>query len=98
MRVLRTVAENLPQPVHGGTDAVLELDDGIVGPKALAKLFAGHDLARMLKQGFQNAKRLVRQPGGLAAFVLQFPCAEIRRKPAKWAATGGRGETCMPGL
>ena len=63
-RIVSGVAQCLPQPVHGGTDAVLELYNGVIRPQLLADFFAGHHFAGMFQQHGEDSKGLLRQADG----------------------------------
>ena len=52
------VAQRLAQPLHGGIDAVLEVDDRLARPELPAKLFAAYQLARSLDQQGEDSQRL----------------------------------------
>jgi hypothetical protein len=78
--LLGGIAQCLSQPVHGGTDAVLEFDNRVVRPKALAKFFSSHHMARPFEQRLQYSKWLVWQPDGFASLGLQLARAKIKPK------------------
>ena len=61
-RPLGVVAEHGPQPLDGGVQAVLEVDECAVGPQPIAQLVARQQLARMLEHQRQHGERLVLQP------------------------------------
>jgi hypothetical protein len=76
----------MAQPIDGGIDAVVELNQPALGPESMAQFFAGHELTGPLQERRQNRKRL---PGELAgASVTQkFARLEVGLKPAE----GNRG-------
>jgi len=49
-RVVGGVAEDLADAVDGGVDAVVEVDEGAVGPEGAGDLVAGEDLAGALEE------------------------------------------------
>jgi hypothetical protein len=57
--------------------AVVEIDEGIGGPKLLSKLFSGDDLSRVLEQYRQDTKRLLLEPDPVAAFA-QFAGTQVQ--------------------
>jgi hypothetical protein len=58
-RIVGGIAQRIAQPLNRCVDAVVELDDGVVGPQHLAQLFAGHQLARPVQQHDQDSERLL---------------------------------------
>jgi hypothetical protein len=56
---VRGIAERVAQPLDGGVDAVIELDDGVVRPERLADLVAQHHLTGMVQQHEQDAEGLL---------------------------------------
>ena len=50
------------QPLDGGVQAVLEVDEGAGRPQALAQFFARHHLARTLEHHRENLERLILKP------------------------------------
>lgn len=81
-RVLRRVAQNSPQPVHRRIQAVFEIDEDARGPDAVHKFFSADGHTRILKQGFQDAERLILNAEAysmlpqIRSFNVQFERAE----------------------
>src|SRR6185436_5536221 len=71
-RFIRRFPECLPQLLDGGVDAVVELDDGVVGPELLSNLFAQHYLAGIFQKHEQDLEGLLVKPD------LQAMLAELR--------------------
>ena len=61
-RFARRVAQGGTQLGHCAIDAVLEIDDGIVGPKARFDFFAVHQFAGPLQKQFKEFEGLIMQP------------------------------------
>ncbi len=59
------VAKRRPQPLHGGVETVLEIDEGAVWPQPLDELLACHDLAGALQHHHEDRERLRLQPHAL---------------------------------
>src|SRR5262245_48101306 len=75
-RVLRVVPECPTQALDRGIQAVLEIDEGPVGPQLAHEFFAPHDFAGTFEQHSENLQRLpierhARVPPS------QFPPAEV---------------------
>jgi hypothetical protein len=66
---------------------VLEIDVRVVGPEALAQLFARNQLARTFEKSSQNLNRLVGNPDPGAALE-EFTRTEIERKDSEARLTG----------
>ena len=49
-RLRRGIAQRASQPVDGATDAVVEIDEGAVGPEPLPQFLTGDDLAGPLDE------------------------------------------------
>jgi hypothetical protein len=81
-RTGRIITECLPQFLEGRADAVLKLDNGIVGPEFFLNLFLGYDLSGILEQQHENLERLVLQPDP-AILLAQLPSPEIELKGLK---------------
>jgi hypothetical protein len=67
-RLFGGVAERRTQPVHGGADAVFELDDGSVGSELLVQFLPSDDFTRPLQQHGKDLERLVGDPDPRPAF------------------------------
>ena len=61
-RPLGVVAEHGSQPLHGGVQAVLEVDECPVRPETIAELVTRQQFARMFEHHRQHGERLVLQP------------------------------------
>lgn len=57
-RVAGGVAEDLADAVDGGVDAVVEVDEGAIGPEGAGDLVAGEDLAGVLEEQKEQLKGL----------------------------------------
>ena len=60
-RPLGVVAEHGSQPLHGGVQAVFEVDERAVGPETIAELVTRQQFARMFEHQRQHGERLVLQ-------------------------------------
>jgi hypothetical protein len=60
-RSIGDIPKGFPQPFDGVVQAVIEVDKGVGGPKALPQFFAVHHVARMLQQELQDLQRLLLQ-------------------------------------
>ena len=49
-RLRRGIAQRASQPVYGATDAVVEIDEGAVGPQPLPQFLTGNELAGPLDE------------------------------------------------
>ncbi len=74
------ILQALPEPLDGGIDAVVEIDEAI-RPQTAADLFPGHHLARVLGQQRKKAEELLGKPDGQAVLA-QFSRALIEFKIA----------------
>ena len=89
-RIVRVVAERGPQPLHRGVEAVLEINEGPLGPQPIAQLLPRDDVAGPLEHDRQNLERLILQPypntalAQLARAQIDFEDSEFpeRRGPA----------------
>ena len=72
MRPVGGVAQRLPQAVHGGADAVFELNDGVVRPELLADLLPGQDFAGAAQQHDKDSERLFGEAKDLACVRKQL--------------------------
>ena len=61
-RPLGVVAEHGAQPLDGGVEAVLEVDERAVRPQPVAQLVARQQFARMFEHHRQHGERLILQP------------------------------------
>ncbi len=68
-RIVGRFPERVAQLLNGGVDAVIELHDGVVRPKAEANLLAQHHLAGMLQQHTKDAAGLFPQAEPDAVFA-----------------------------
>jgi hypothetical protein len=66
-RVVRFVSKRRPKPLHGGVQAVLEIDKRSVRPEPLPQLFAGDDVPRPFEHHDENLERLILQPDANAS-------------------------------
>src|SRR5712692_8885044 len=57
-RLLRRIAEDLPQLVHGGVHVGIVVDVRVRRPELQAQLFAGHDVTRLLQQSNERVINL----------------------------------------
>src|SRR6267378_3052165 len=79
--LIRGIAENLPELVHGGIHVRVVVDVGIRRPELHAQLFASHDVARLLKERNEcltdlalqlNPTSTVFRAGGFVFYNLRF--------------------------
>ena len=54
MRLRGGVAERLPELINRRVEAMLEIPGGSSGPKQVAKIFTGHQVAGPIHQRAQN--------------------------------------------
>jgi len=82
--------ERRPNPVDGFIHPVIEIDEGIGRPQAVAKLVPGHGLARPFEQHGQNLKRLLlkSEPHSL---LVQLTGSKIDLEHAEPQADGSAG-------
>ena len=78
MRIFGGIAEHLAQAVDGGADAVLEFNDGAVGPELVTNFFARHQVAGAIEQHRQDSKRLFGQAHGLFALLAELTRAKVQ--------------------
>lgn len=57
-RIVRRVIKGFAQPHDRSVQAVIKIDEGIIGPKSLAKFFARDDFASLFQQNCENPARL----------------------------------------
>jgi len=57
-RVAGLVAEGFAETVDGGVEAVLEVDEGAIGPEFAADFFAGEDFGGAREQHGEDLERL----------------------------------------
>jgi hypothetical protein len=62
-RYLAEVAEGSTEGTDGHVDAVVEIDDSVVGPELLLDLLAGGDAPIVLDQQPQDPERLLTKDG-----------------------------------
>lgn len=58
-RIIRRVAQHFAQPHDRGVQAVVKIDEGIIGPKPLPELFPGDHFAVPFQQNCENPARLL---------------------------------------
>ncbi len=78
----RGIAERLPELIDGRIEAMFEVTGSGSGPKAVTKIFTGHQVARPIHQRAENLARL----GGEFYFVTvftQFPRTQYRIQKAQ---------------
>ena len=81
-RVVGVVAERRSQPLHGGIEAVLEIDERAVGPQPLAQLVPGDDVAWTLEHHPEDFERLLLQPDA-DAVLPQLAGSDVELERAK---------------
>ena len=57
-RLIGGIAERLPELIDGRVEAMFEVTSSRSGPKAVAKIFTGHQVAGPIHQRVQNLARL----------------------------------------
>ena len=75
-RIICRISQRLANLVDGRVDAVIEVDEGILGPEFLVQLFTGHDFSRILQQYGQHLKGLSPELDLQSVFA-QFAGAEV---------------------
>ena len=74
--IVRIVTERGAEPLHGGVQAVVEVDERAVRPQAAAQLLARDHVARALEHHLEDFERLFLEAhGGLA--VAELPGSDI---------------------
>ena len=76
------VAQRVAQPFHRGVQSVFEVDEGIIGPEALAEFFARDKLARLFEQHREQLQRLLLK-AETCARLSQLARAQIEFEDAK---------------
>lgn len=76
-------AEGTSQFSDGGVQSVVELDEGVGGPKSLTNLFSGNQFAGALEQHGEDLERLFLQPDSQSVFG-QDELFKINFKPSKF--------------
>ncbi len=61
MRIFCVIVKGLSELSNGYTEAAIEVDEGVAGPKEGAELLAGDDLARGVEERDEEAKGLLLQ-------------------------------------
>ena len=80
-------------------DAVLELDDGVLGPERVADLVACHDLTRTFKEGDEDEEGLLGQPDDDVVASVEFAREHVELKtvePGDDRTTLGRRHDAHP--
>ena len=96
-RVVSGVTQYVAQPPDGRVEAVLEIDERIVGPQALAKLVAGDQLMWAVQKGEEEPERLLRQ-NDVCAVGVQLARAGIQLEGNQTARDrAGRRAESSPG-
>jgi hypothetical protein len=72
----------LPQLLDRGVDAVLEIDDSVVGPQFLLEFVAAYHLAGVLQQELEHKQGLSLQANGLLA-VAQLTRPQVQFEVTK---------------
>ena len=94
VRIAECAAESLNRCVH----AMLEIDEGVGGPKALLQFFSGQEFARMFQQQRENLEGPASETD-FATVLAEFAGAKIdmvviETKPAFVRKLVGHWETC----
>jgi hypothetical protein len=55
---VRRFAQRIAQPLDGGIQAMIEVNEGILRPEFAAQFFSGNDFSRAFKQSGQHLQRL----------------------------------------
>src|SRR5215469_6820178 len=76
LRFVRRILERLAQPGYGAIEAVIEVDEGVCGPKLLAQFLACNNFARTVQEHGQDPEGLFLELDLLAALA-QFRKLEI---------------------
>jgi hypothetical protein len=75
-RVIRRVVQRFAQPHDRSVQAVVKIDESIIGPKPLPKFFPGDDFAAPFQQNCENPARLLLKLD-LSALLPKFTRAHI---------------------
>src|SRR5713226_7492232 len=74
--IVRGVAQGLPEPHDGGIQAMIEVDECVIGPKPLSQLLSCNDFASLFEQDGENATGLFLEPD-LTALLAEFTGPQI---------------------
>jgi hypothetical protein len=80
MRITGGIAQKLTQSVDSCANAVLELNNCIVGPERLADRFPRNHLIGSFEQHAEDAKGLLGQANGICSVPMKLSGGEIQRK------------------
>ncbi len=83
MRLVAGIDQRAAQLLYSVVDAVVELDNRVVGPKSLANFVASDDLAVGLDQDAQDLQGLVGEKQDGAVILAQFPRAQVNLKDSE---------------
>ena len=81
-RSRRRIPKRLPDLLNRRIQALVELDELVLGPEAVLELLSGDDLAGLLEQSLEDAERLVLQPH-LHAALAQLAGGEVDLEDAE---------------
>ena len=60
--IFRRVVQRVPEAFHSAVNAVLEIDEGILRPKAFPQILPGDNFTLLFEQGSKDFQRLPWQP------------------------------------
>ena len=89
-RLRSGIPQGFPQFVDGAADAVVEINEGAVGPEALPEILSRDDLAAPLDECNQQVEGTVLEPDA-SAVLLSSPAPTSNANPAnsiRWTGTG----------
>src|SRR5882762_5083119 len=72
----RRFAQRIAQPLDGGIEAMIEVDEGVRRPEFAAQFLSGNQFSRSFKQRSQNLQGLFLQLHLLPALA-QFPSVKV---------------------
>jgi hypothetical protein len=89
-RLTRAIVEKIAKPAHRCIDAMIEINDGVMGPELLPDFLPGHNLPGMFQQQAEDLKRLFGEKEPSSALV-QFASSEVQpiRPKVNVASPGG---------
>ncbi len=80
--IVRGVAQGLPEPHDGGIQAMVEVNECVIGPEPLSQLLSCNDFASLFQQDGENATGLLLEPD-LTALLAEFTGTQINLIYAK---------------
>ena len=88
------VPEDLPQPLDGRVQAVLEVHKGVVGPEFVSKRLPCDERAVLTDENRQQAERLIRQEHRVHTVPLELARTQVQDELPKADDVGSRRRLC----